>query len=272
MRTRYDLCPDCRVRLVRDHRNAKRCAPCAEARVRRPHHALTPAQVKRALHLRGKYPRRELARRVGVTDVAINRLGRELGLSFSAMPYAANPKLVARVTAYYAKPGRAATQKRFPEVKVRSIFERYSSGLRQIRWTDKQVVQAARMAGLVSMERQARIFNRPNAHAGAIKSLWVKRFRLGGAHIHGISRHSAKALLRSGYPTVATQFWETRQRRGDNSSFTRHIVLWCDMEPWLLPGTPDFLRDAVRAMADFQCWLFKTPHPRRAILAMLRQP
>jgi hypothetical protein len=271
MRSRYDLCPDCRVRLVQEHGNAKRCAPCAKARVQRPHHAMTPAQVRHALRLRGKYQKKEVARLVGVPWGSLSRLGRELGVSFSAMPYAANPALVARVTAYYAKHGRRATEKRFPEVSVRYIIERYPHRPRQVRWTGEQIVQAARMAGLVSKERQAKLFKRPNAQRGSITSLWMKRFGHGGANIHGISQWGAKALLLPGYPTVMTQFWETRQRAGDGASFTRQLVLWCDMEPWLLPGTPPFLRDAVRAMADFQCWLFKTPHPRRAILAMLRK-
>jgi hypothetical protein len=270
MRTRYDLCPDCKVRLVKDHWNAKRCGPCAKMRVSRPHHAMTPAQVRQALALRGKCTRKEVARRVGVTDVAINRLGRELGVSFSAKPYSTNPGLVARVAAYYARHGRQATQKRFPDVCVRSIVERYPHRPRQARWTDEQIVQAARMAGLVSAKRQAEMFNRPNAREGSIKSLWAKRFGRGGAHIHGLSKHAARALLRPGFPTVATQFWAMRHWAND-LPFSREIVLWCDVEKWLLPGTPDFLRDAVRTMADFQRWLFKTETPRRAILALLRK-
>lgn len=270
MRRRHDLCPDCQVRLVRDHWNAKRCGPCAKARVKRPHHAMTPAQVRHALALRGQCPRKEVARRVGVTDVAINRLGRELDLSFSAKPYSTNPLLVAQVTAHYARHGRPATEKRFPNINVRSIVERYPHRPRQTRWTDDQIVQAARMAGLVSAKRQAELFNRPNAHEGSIKALWMKRFGAGGAHIHGFSKHAARALLRPGFPTVKTQFWAMRHW-ANACAFTRELVLWCDMEEWLLPGTPDFLRDAVRTMADFQRWLFKTESPRRAILALLRK-
>jgi hypothetical protein len=226
MRARYDLCPDCKVRLVQDHGNAKRCERCAEARRQQPHHAMTPQQVRHALALRGKMSRAAIAQRVGVSLPSIFRLGRELGISFALVRSPDYARLIERVNAYYVKHGRAATQKRFPDVRVRSIVERYPHAPRQVRWTGKQIVQAARMAGLVSMERQARIFNRPNAHAGAIQSLWMKRFRHGGANIHGVSKHAARALLRPGYPTVDTVTWSRGCCPARQTSFATRYGPW----------------------------------------------
>jgi AcrR family transcriptional regulator len=270
MRSRYDLCPDCKVRLVKDHWNAKRCTVCAEVRATWPTGKLTSAQARQAMALRGKMKRADIAKRLGVSVPSLYRFGRDEGISFALVRSPEYVRLVERVSRYYERHGRKATEKRFPDVRVRSIIERYPHAPRQIRWTGEQIIQAAKMAGLVSMERQAKIFNRPGTNQGAIRSLWTKRFRLAGGNIHGVSNHTARALLRPGYPAIRTQFWITRNQRCDRA-FARRIVLWCDMEPWLLPGTPLFLRDAVRAMAEFQRWLFKTQEPRRAILALLRR-
>lgn len=267
---RLELCPSCKQELVQQHHNAKWCAVCAAERRKKPPSSLTPAQVRKALKLRGTMLKDDVAKAVGVSRAAITRLGRERGVSFSAMPYATNPKLVARVIAHYDKHGRIATQKRFPDVSVRAIVEHYGRGRqpRQVRWTDEQIVAAARMAGIVSMERQAEIFGRPGAHKGSIRSLWIKRLKVAGGGIHGMSAHTARHLLRPGFPVVTTQFWNTR--RG-SSEFSRQIVLWCDMGPWLRRGTPPFVREGIKAMTNFQRWLFKTDNPRKAILAMLRK-
>jgi len=41
------------------------------------------------------------------------------------------------------------------------------------------------------------------------------------------------------------------------------------MAAHLLPGTPQFVRDGIEAMTQFQCWLFNTDNPRREILHLI---
>lgn len=266
-------CPLCHKRPKKVHANAKWCGVCARKLVKKPRSNMTPAQVSRALRLRGKLKREEVARRVGVSAATIGRLGRELGLSFASVAhtYRAAPGLIEAVTAYYSKHGKVKTQKKFPNVKIRSIVERYPCEPRQIRWTDDQIVDAARMAGLIPMARQAKIFNRPNARVGSIRSLWVKRMKMGGGSLHGLRPWQAQAILRPGYPVIRMGYWNRRCNTNPGPPKVRALALWCDIEPWILEGTPAFIREGIRAMAQFQRWLYRTQNPRRAILALLRK-
>jgi hypothetical protein len=209
---------------------------------------------------------KKLAKKVGTSDSNLNRWAKQNGVSINALKYP--DATVHAVTAYYSNNGRVKTETRFPGICVRSIVERYPVKPRQIRWKESEIILAAKMAGLVAMERQARIFNRPNANIGSIRSLWVKKFRNSGGGIHGLSDHQARHLLKPGYPIIRTQFWVTRNRL-DRDEHARKLVLWCDMGPWLKRGTPKFIREAVKSMAQFQCWLFESSNPKRQILKLL---
>ena len=215
----------------------------------------------------GKMPRDEIAKEVGVSVSSLKRAFRGTRICFFNK-HVANPDRVKQVCQFYEEHGREATQKAFPEIKVRSIVERYKLyDPRQVRWTDEQIILAAKYAGILSYDQQAEIFNRPNAHAGSIKSLWMKRFRMAGGSINGMSEFMARTLVTDKCPFVQTRFWETR--RGDKS-FSRKLYLWVDMEKHLLPDVPDFIRSAIESMADFQRWLFESNNPRNKILKILK--
>lgn len=260
-------CPVCRRRPVTAHRNSKYCAQCRAVRRKRPVGNVASWQARLLLRLRGTMTRDELADVVGLSRATVFRFGRDLGLSFRREMY--TPELRAEVIAHYEQHGGPATEEAFPNVRVRSIVERNAYEPRQIRWTDAQIVEAARMAGLVSMKRQAKLFNRPNADVGSIKSLWMKRFGMSGGQLHGLSNWMAKEILEPGYPVLQTEFWQTRvpgRRTGK-----RGLVLWCTMGPYLSPGLPKFMYDAVETMARFQRWLFWSQQPEKVIAKMLAQ-
>lgn len=218
-------------------------------------------------------PVKEMAGKLGTSVSNIKRSLRGVSIWFKNGKYKNNPQLVRQVLAHYSRHGKASTVKAFPSVNVKCIVDRpayYGVKVkpRQIRWKESELILAAKMAGLVDGERQARIFNRPGANEGSIRSLWVKRFGHGGGNIHGMSEWMAKRICKPGYPLLKTRVWSKRRghaRRGN----TRGIVLWCDLDRNLLRGTPTFIRDGVKTMAQFQCWLFQSDNPRREILKIL---
>lgn len=263
-----ERCGDCGVRPKKAHVNAKWCARCADRRKANPSHALTASQIRKALSLRGKMRRHLVAECVGCTVSAISRLGREKKLSFSAMPYATNPDLVRRIVAHYRAFGGPATLDKFGKMaNLRSVVERYSPepGPHRIaRWTNKQVVELARMGGLVSFEAQARYFNRPNAYAGSINAFWQNRVGVGPGQIHGMSVRIAQQLCQQPFKATIVSGSE------GSSADTRRLVLWVDAVKCLRGDIPDFMREAIEVMAGFQHWLFKTDNPRAAILRLIR--
>lgn len=165
------------------------CAACRAERRKRPPSGVTAEQAKQLASMLGQMPRREIQQRLGLSKSAITRWLREQGWRVKQWN-AYDAATVEAVCQAYAEGGRRLVRERFPGVKVRSIVERYcrKHGYRprQIRWTDEQLVEAVRMAGLVSHTAQARYFGRPNAYEGSIRHLWQIRFRLDPRLIHGI--------------------------------------------------------------------------------------
>ena len=229
---------------------AKYCAACRAQRRRQPLSRLTPEQAAHVERLRGTMFRWQIAEAVGVSQAQVARYLRETGRPSNARDY--SPDVVAAVlAAYLAAPrgaGKRRVQELFPEVCVRSIVERSRDGrARQIRWTPAQLVEAARMAGLVSHGAQARFFGRPNAYDGSIHAVWAKRFQCAPGDLNGLGIHQAWRLARSGCPAVLVR----RQEAGVPIA----KVLWLDLVDWLRPEVEPWVVEAIAALARFQRWL-----------------
>ena len=209
----------------------------------------------------------ELAEYLGCSRSNLIRWATAHKISLDANAY--KPEVVNRVCAYYEKHGKIKTQEAFPDVSVRSIVER-NYGLfkpRQIRWTDEQIIEAARMAGLISSQAQAKYFNRPRAHSGSIKALWMKRFGFGQGNINGMVHWYAKELVTVKAPYVRPI---GESRRGELLEF-RRLILWVDMEKCLKTEVPPFMCDAIKELAQFQRWLWKSDNPKPLILKMIKE-
>jgi len=215
----------------------------------------------------GKMMQRELAAHLGVSRSNLIRWATQAGVSLDAHSY--KPAIVSAVCRHYERHGKTKTQEIFPDVSVRSIIERNYGKFkpRQVRWTDEQIIEAARMAGLISFKAQARFFNRPNADIGSIKSLWMKRFGMGGGTVNGMVHDSAKHLV-----TSSARYLKPMgdNRKGQPVQF-RRLVLWVDMEKCLKPETPEFIASAIYSLADFQRWLWKSKNPKPLILKMIKE-
>lgn len=266
-------CVDCpRLLPEGSHRNRKRCSACRDLSLKCPKTTMTPHQVVRARALIGKMPRDDIARTLGVSVSSLKRAFRGTRICYFNK-YVANPELVEAVGKYYEKHGRNATQLKFPQVKVRSVVERYKKYKpRQTRWSSEQILEAARMAGVVSLRRQAEIFNRPNAHAGSIKSLWMKRFRTGGGNVNGASWSLARHFVKPRCPVVTTEYWATRRKTAAGEiEHSRRIVLWSDFHKNLRSDAPNWVREASATLARFQVWLHGTKRVHSRVTEMLHE-
>jgi hypothetical protein len=217
----------------------------------------------------GKIPRDDIAERLGCSLSSLKRAFRGTRLAFYNY-CTVNPGLVRAVNRHYGKHGNARTAEAFglrPK-QVEHIVYRYKTHKpRQVRWSSDQIAEAAKMAGLVSLRAQAKYFNRPRAHEGSIKSLWMKKFGFGGASINGMVHWYAKELV----TTKARYLKPLGTARSGRLVEFRRLILWVDMEKCLKRETPKFIREAITTMADFQRWLWKSKDPKSLILKMIRE-
>lgn len=262
-------CLDCHIPLLEAHFNRVRCERCAKARVKRPIGRLTKRQERLARKLAGTMKQDELAARLGCSRSNLIRWARDAKVSLDSLSY--KPELVRAVCSFYELHGKEKTQKAFPQVRVRSVVERYKLFKpRQLRWTDQQIVEAVKMSGLISWRSQAKYFNRPNAHDGSIKALWMKRFGFEGGSLNGMAHVNARRLIRN-VGGARPYLRPVGQDRNGNPVQFRRIMLWVDLERFLHDEVPDFICEAVSAMADFQRWLWKSDDPKPLILKMIKE-
>lgn len=200
-----------------------------------------------------KMKREDIASLVGIPITRLKRAAAFAGWKFSFTRGFADkkydPGIVKKVTKYYEKHGKRKTQEKFPDVNVRAIVERYKGfSPRQSRWTEEEIMELVKFAGLINPSNQSRFFNRPRANEGSIVSVWQKRFNCKQTFLHGLPMYKAKIFLKEDVPTIKTQF-----KCGNGSG---EIVLHCDAVKFIRSDCPDFVVEAIVAMAEFQLKLF----------------
>jgi hypothetical protein len=245
------------------HANARYCARCREHRRHYPPtpSTLTPEIAAAILPLLGQVPRSEIEKRFGLSKAAIYRFLREHNLKVKHFNQP-EPALVEAVLRTYERGGKSLVRACFPEVNCRSIVERYKDYTpRQIRWTPSQCIEAAKMAGIVSYNAQARFFGRPNAYSGSIRSFWSKRMHCEPRFINGFPLHRVYPLAVPGTPCILVKH--------EQSGGARAIVLWLDLLAHLSPRVDLLIREAIEALARFQGWLHGT-QSADAIRAMIQ--
>lgn len=255
-------CRTCGADIATRHPNARSCLPCQQARERQPRSALSAEHATEVRRLAGTMARREIAAQLGVSLTQVNRFLREQGLRSNARDTPAD--LVHAVCTAYMALGLRKTEELFPGVGVRSIIERdYKRGNfppRQERWTSAQLLDAARMGGLISHNAQAGYFARPRAYNGSIAALWTKWFRCAPGAIHGLPLQGAWQALQPG-----TRGTLVRQHVLPG---VKVVVLWLDMPGHLRPTLEPWVQDAIATLAQFQAWLWGT-HDTDAIRAII---
>lgn len=209
----------------------------------------------------GKMDRKDIAAALGTSLTNLKRAFRGTRLAFYNY-CTVNPGLVKAVNKFYETHSQEETARHFglKPKQVDHIVNRYNQHApKQVRWTNEQIAEAVKMAGIVSLKAQAKYFSRPNANVGSIKSLWAKRLSSRAASVNGMAHWQAKHLV-----TVKARYLQAKAR-------AHRVILWVDMEKCLKPEAPMFIKEAVHALADFQRWLWRSENPKPLILKMIRE-
>lgn len=210
---------------------------------------LTYPQQLTVRRLAGTMTPDDLAAVIKTSRSNLSRWARQEKISLNSFSYP--PALVKQVCAYYARHGKNETEKKFPAICLRSIIERYPHQPRQLRWTKKELVALARMAGLVPLADQAVYFNRPLANAGSIRAAWSKRFQVGPVALNCLPLWLADLFIKPSCPLYMRPF----QKQGKSVKHSERFITWIDAAAHLKGDVPEHLAQAIRAMAKFQNWL-----------------
>jgi hypothetical protein len=247
VRKKKRRCESCGIDITHRHSNAKRCEFCATAKRKRPSHNLTKEQQTIVKELAGKYYVKKIAEIANASSTSVRRFASEKGISLDSLSY--KPNVIRKVCKFYEKHGKKKTQEKFPEVRVRSIVERYKEfDPLQIRWTDDQLNFIVKSVSLLSKYTLAHHFRRPGAGRGSITSVYQKRFPFKMKNLNGLSAEMAAWFIKKdvfGYKTdIKTGAGRPTYR-----------VLWVDIEKNMRDDLPPHIKKGIRAMARFQKWL-----------------
>lgn len=205
----------------------------------------------------------DIADEINVSVSTLKRMAKTFGWRFefkAPRPYKKYSKqLVGQVIKYYEQNGIKKTKSKFPEVRVRSIIERYPRNTyRQIKWSDDQIIEAIRLACFVSLKKQYIHFNRPFAFEGSIKSLWAKKIKCPMSRIHGLPIYIGKYFVNSDCPKTPTKLLHVPS-----------IYIWSDIKDYMIIKNEMFEK-LFKTLADFQSWVYNTSNPRKEILAIIK--
>lgn len=259
------FCSECGVDISEGHKNRKYCEECAVEKRRRPRHNLNDEQVRIVNKLAGRVKRSDICKQANCSLSSLKRYAGEVGLSLHAgdeSEFRYPAQVIEKVCRYYEKHGRPKTERKFPGVKVRSIVERHQTNPRLIPWTDQDMFELVKMAGIVSNDNQARYFSRPNAGRGSIVSVWQKRFGYGQYLVNGLPKWKAKMFVDANCPCIISE-----QAAGKNC---KKVYLWVDMIHYLKDDCPEFIKEAIKVMANFQRWIFGGDDVRKEIRKIRR--
>lgn len=262
-------CLTCKTDITGSHSNRKRCEDCAAKSRQKPLGTMTKAQIKIVRSLADKKKLDDIAKELVVSRSNLIRSVKPFNISFTYHnKHKNNPEMVKKIFCYYEKHGKVKTQEKFPDIKVRSVIERYKLfSPRQIRWTDKEYIEAVKMAGLVSFKSQWIYFKRPLAYEGSIKSFWMKKFGFGSGKVNGLATHRGKNFVSDKCKPIKTMSGYTRNKK----EFSKSVYLWVDIEKHLNPSTNKDFKKAIKSLAKFQRWLWQSENPKPKILKMIKE-
>ena len=242
-------CLDCGAQISSTPRNRLRCRPCANLRISRPAHNLTDEQSAIVKRLAGIQSKIQIAKEVGASVRAVERLAKSKNISLRVHRY--KPEVIREVTRCYERCGRQEVAKRYPGLNLRSILQRRSFEPRRLIWKKDEIIAVVRASGLLSQAEIAAILNRPNAEKGSVASLWKRRLKGKADNVNGIPLSYAKQLIEPHCPIYQTKAYSTECRNG------KKLVLWVDFSRYLKSDVPCEIKRAVDVLAKFQRWLHR---------------
>jgi hypothetical protein len=256
-------CKNCNKNISPKHFNTKYCYACKilSAKCRFPNIPEDKKLMIYSFYDKGVNADK-MSQYVGLSRATINRFLRKEGLKRKRKYHDVSKAVIS----FYEKNGIIKTLEKYPNIKVRSIIETarlygYDYEPRQIRWQNDQIIEAAKMAGIISHDSQAKFFNRPNAFSGAIKSLWSKNFKCNQKYINGLSFNVAKNIIKLGTPIIRIR----------NKGQYIDKILWCDIYNNVNDDLPEWIKNIFKTLCDFQKWLHNSKEPNDKIINMIRE-
>jgi len=233
-------CASCDCSIENRHKNARRCVACAKLLRKSPAHNLTPHQQKKALELAGKMYRHEIAKAIGCSRAAFTRFAKERkDVDWNAHKY--KDELVGEVVNFYINNSLDDTRKKFPNVRVRSIIDRYVGKIKCIPWSEQETVALYKYTGLASYTEIAVKLGR-NPYAPK-----RKRERHVSGYVNSLPFNIAKKYTNRGCPFFYLK--KTDKQSG------QWVTPWVAMEKHLRAENPGWVNQAVASLAKFQKWL-----------------
>jgi hypothetical protein len=242
------LCVFCKKnKKVSDHANAKYCKKCNEMiRLKKACPSATREDVLAIKKLAGKITTKQIAVEIGADKNKVKTIARQHKISLKSFAkHQKNPLRTKQVIDFYERYGLQEAKKQFPEIRVRSIIERYPHRRRQEKWQAKKIIEAVKMSGIVSPGEIAKRLARPRANAGSITSLFQKRLKIKPTYCNGLPFEMAKKIIKK---EVAIK----NRIKHDNSI---NIVPWFVIEKHIDKRASPIIKECVRAMASFQRWI-----------------
>ncbi len=249
----------------------KLCPDCIQARAEfGTGGCLTPRQEKIVYQYATKITLQELMEKTGLKKDKLFSWIKRTG-AFKSFDSRKGPPehLVRDVFAYYKKHGGPKTEKKFPHVFVKSMVGNPKHRAKYLTkplwdlWKPHEKVELIRMRDIVSHEAQAKYFNRRQATAASV-SHYLSNQNI-PKDANGMSLTFARNFVSMDCPYLTTP-------RGKNTKQTRPscTCLWVDMERYIRDDCPAHMVRAIKTMAKFQRWIFKTDTPRHKILNMIK--
>jgi hypothetical protein len=231
------------------HPNCKYCNKCKLFLRKKPRHNLSNNQQKIVDKYAGKITRKQICAKARCSETSLKRYADEKGYDLKSFAiHKRNHETVKKVLDFYKTHTLPETQKKFKNIRVRSITEHYGDNVKQTKWVDAEIIKVVKMAGLLSLEKQAFLLKRLNSNAGGIRSFWSKKQNAKAKNINGLPKGIAYDLVKKDIPFITTDF-------GSGTRNTRRLCLWVDIANNLREDLDDHIKQAIFAMAKFQKWL-----------------
>lgn len=234
------LCLTCKTDINDMHLNAVRCSLCAGHLRKKPPHKLTKLQQKEALKLAGTMYRHDIALKIGCSRTSLNRFAEEnKQLNWNFHRY--DDKTIKKVCDYYLNHTLEETQKKFPDLKARSIVDRYLKSVKCFKYTDDEILILLKYTGLVSW---------PEISAKLGRSCFATRrklYRTISGRVNGLPFMVAKNFVKNGCP-----FFHIKLNLRSTGLW---ISPWTELSKHLKTENPSWVNQAFLSLAQFQRWL-----------------
>ena len=162
-------CRECSKPITVAHPNQVKCVECNEYLKKYPKTTMTHEQIEIAKTMIGRKTRHEICSELGISLASLKRAFR--GTRIPWIKEFINQQMSEKVSKYYETHTLDETQKKFKNIRVRSIIERYKiHKAKCVKWTDHDVVVQVRMQGLISYNAQAKFFKKKKLNKGGIIS------------------------------------------------------------------------------------------------------